>query len=458
MNYKNYYEILLFIAIFNLTFQKLLFVNVHFRHGARGSLYIDKENRDLLGHEWEKRGILTSKGKRQVFLNGIKHRERYSNFLSNKYYEDEIKVYSTDSYRAISSLECYLNGLYHNNNINENIIEKNETVYPPGNVTQIMKEKINQLGNNAIPKDNHIIPINIFQKGDHQFVLHEPGKISDCQIINEIREKNVINYNINIMAKNFMEKYSSRLNNFFNLNNITLNSDFNYSYNQLHLLCDTLYSDFTDKRDLSNLTKELNFDEFFNDCQNILTNLLSDYVSGDKDTIIMSQSPVMKKLINWMDKRIELDKKGQGDKINAGSPKYTVWSGHDSSISTFEMFMKYIFNTKWLFPSFSTTILFELHKNDEKNLYEIKYLLNDETLLTINYDEFKRKVMEIIWNEEKIENFCQFSIIHTDKINKLNTKIKKYRTIIFILTVIIISSLFYNIYNSLKRRKKMKDI
>ena len=458
MTFKIYYEIVLFLGFFNLTFQKLLFVNAHFRHGARGSLYIDKQNRDLLGHEWEKRGILTSKGKRQVFLNGIKHRERYSNFLSNKYYEDEIKVYSTDSYRAISSLECYLNGLYHNYDINENIIEKKETVYPPGNVTQKMEEKIIQLGNFAIPKDNHIIPINIFQKADHQFVLHEPGKISDCQIINEIREKNVINYNINIIAKNFREKYGSRLNNFFNINNITLNSDFNYSYNQLHLLCDTLYSDFTDKRNLSNLKKELNFDELINDCHNILSIILSDFVSGDKDTVIMSQSPVMKKLINWMDKRIELDKNGKGDKISAGSPKYTVFSGHDSTIITFEMFMKYIFNIKWLFPSFSSSILFELHKNVEKNIYEIKYLMNDETLLTINYEDFKRKVMEIIWDEEKIENFCQFSIIHSDKINKLNDKIKKYQTIIFILIVVIISILFFNIYNSIKRRKKMKDI
>ena len=28
-----------------------------------------------------------------------------------------------------------------------------------------------------------------------------------------------------------------------------------------------------------------------------------------------------------------------------GSPKYTVWSGHDSTISTFDMFMKYVFNS-----------------------------------------------------------------------------------------------------------------
>ena len=109
----------------------------------------------------------------------------------------------------------------------------------------------------------------------------------------------------------------------------------------------------------------------------------------------MSQSPPMKKLIKWMDQRIELDKNDQRDKIVSGSPKFTIWSGHDSSIATFEMFMKNIFNTKFIFPSFCSTILFELHKNEEKNIYEIKYFVNDELLLTINYNDFKMKVLEI---------------------------------------------------------------
>ena len=196
MRLNNLYELIIFFVIIHLNSQKLLFVNVHFRHGARSSLYlIDNKNRDIFGNIWEKRGSLTSKGKRQIFLNGIKHRERYSNFLSNKYIEDEIKSYSTDSYRAISSLECYLNGLYHNDNINENIIYNNDTIFPPGNITNEMKKKVDKLGVNAIPKDNHIIPINIFQKSEHAFVLHEPGRISDCQKIADIREKNVIKKN-----------------------------------------------------------------------------------------------------------------------------------------------------------------------------------------------------------------------------------------------------------------------
>jgi hypothetical protein len=436
---------------------KLLFVNVHFRHGARGSLFINKEGNDYFGMKWTKRGILTPKGKRQIFLNGIKHRERYYNFLNKEYIEDEIKAYSTDSYRAISSLECYLNGIYYNHDFKDNILSDGITVYPPGNVTEYMKGKSQELGINSIPKDNHIIPINIFQKSEHAFSLHEPGRISDCQTITKIREKNAIKNNFNELEKNFKEKYIDKLNKYFSENNITLKADFNFSYNQIHLLCDTLYSDYTDNRDLTKLNNQINFAEFYNDCNNILSIFQTDYISGDKDMVIMSQSPPMKKLIKWMDQRIELDKNGQSDKIVSGSPRFTIWSGHDSTISTFEMFMKHVFGTKFIFPSFCSTILFELHKNEENNIYEIKYLINDELLLTINYNDFKKKVLEIIWSEEKIEEFCQFSIIKSNEIEKIKIENTKYKKIICVLILIISSSLSYNIYNLFKGRKKIKN-
>ena len=453
------YEVIIIFGIIHLNYQKLLFVNVHFRHGARSSLYlIDNKNKDIFGNIWEKRGALTSKGKRQIFLNGIKHREKYYNFLSYKYIEDEIKSYSTDSYRAVSSLECYLNGLYHNDNINENIIiNNNETIYPPGDITNGMRQKVDELKINAIPKDNHIIPINIFQKSEHAFGLHEPGRISDCQTIAKIREKNAIKNNFNELEKNFKEKYIDKLNKYFSENNITLKADFNFSYNQIHLLCDTLYSDYIDNRDLTKLNNQINFDEFYNDCKNILSIFQADYISGDKDMVIMSQSPPMKKLIKWMDQRIALDKNGQSDKIVSGSPRFTIWSGHDSTISTFEMFMKHVFGTKFIFPSFCSTILFELHKNEENNIYEIKYIINDELLLTINYNDFKKKVLEIIWNEEKIEEFCQFSIIKSNEIEKIKIENTKYKKIIGVLILIILSSLSYNIYNLFKGRKKIKN-
>ena len=92
---------------------------------------------------------------------------------------------------------------------------------------------------------------------------------------------------------------------------------------------------------------------------------------------------------------------------------------------------------------------------NKKILYEIKYFFNDELLLTLNYDDFKIKVMDIIWSEEKIEKFCQFSIISSEK---MNIEIRKFNKIIIGLIILLLSSLSFNIYYCLKKKKKIKEI
>ena len=453
-------SLFLFLKIIFLCNSKLLFVNVHFRHGARGSLFLDrKKGYDLLGMKWKKRGMLTPKGKRQVFLNGVKHREKYLHFLNEEYIEDEIKAFSTDSYRAISSLECYLNGIYYNHDYKENILSDGITVYPPGNVSEYMKSKTQELGINSIPKDNHIIPINIFQKSEHAFVLHEPGKISDCQKISKIREKITSQNKYLEISENFRTKYEQKLKNFYNNNNISIN--FEFTQDKINLFCDCLYSDLTDSRNLSHLEKEgIKIEELNEFCNNILSLVQQEIVSGDKDVVMMSQTPPVKKLLDWMDKRIELDKKGESDQVKPGYPKYTIWSGHDSSVSTTQMFMKNIFGTKWTFPYFSSTVIFELHKNEKINnkdndyIYEIRYYVNDKLLLNINYLDFKNRISGNLWTQEKIDNFCEFSIINSEKVNK---KIKKYHIIILILIVVLLISLVFNCKNYFSHRIKHKE-
>ena len=447
---KNILILLCFLKIIILSNQKLLFVNVHFRHGARGPIFlVNKEGADLFGNKWAKRGVLTPKGKRQVFLNGIKHREKYFEFINEEYIEDEIKAYSTDSYRAISSLECYLNGLYYNNDLKGNIIKDGLTIYPPGNISENMKKTVEQLGINALPKDNHIIPINIFQKSDHSFVLHEPAKISDCHIIGDIRKKLTSDYKYKKLINEFIEKFGKNLSNFFGSNNITIN----FTSDKIHLLCDSFYSDLTDNRDMSSLEKEgIKIEELKEYCNNILSIVQKEIVSGDRNVVMMSQTPPIKKLLKWMDERIELDKKGVPDKIIAGSPKFTIWSGHDSSISTMQMFMYYNFGTKWSFPFFASSILFELYKNDnDKNEYELRYYVNDALLFKIDYYKFKNKVNENLWSQEQIDNFCQFSIINISERNR-----KFYWIISFLVLLLIISAVF-NIKNFLDNRKKIKE-
>ena len=52
---------------------------------------------------------------RQIYLAGIKNRERYKDFLCEVYNNSkEILIYSTKMNRTIQSANCYLSGLFSN--------------------------------------------------------------------------------------------------------------------------------------------------------------------------------------------------------------------------------------------------------------------------------------------------------------------------------------------------------
>ena len=448
-HFKNNLNFFIFLYILLLSNSKLLFTNIHFRHGSRGSiLLIDEEGKDLLGQKWKRRGMLTPKGKKQSFMNGIKHRERYSDFLGKEYIEFDLQPYSTDSYRAISSLESYLNGLFYDCNSEENYISDGETLFPPGNITQKMKNIGQKLGNNALPPDSQVIPMNIFQKAEHKFVLHEPEKISDCQPIRKIRKEIKLRNKYKEIVNEFKLKYGKSLENYFTENNIK--RQFNYSFDEIHLFCDTLYCDLNDNRNIS--IPGINMDKLVESCNHILYTGQFDFVTPNREVVMMSQTPPIQKLMKWMENRIDLDLKGQSEKIKMGSPRYTIWSGHDSSLSSIQMFMKYIFGTKLSFPTFSFTIIFELHKNESDN-YELRYIVNDEILIKIDYYEFKNKVTKYLWTEEQISNFGHFSIINAEIMNK---SIKKYLMIIVILVIILSLSVFINVWHCIRNREKQK--
>ena len=104
-----------FLLLYDFIYTKIIFTNIHFRHGARSSVMnIDKNGFDFLGTKWDNLGELTPLGIRQIYLTSIKHRERYKDFLSEEYNSKEILIYSTKMNRTIQSANCYLSGLFSN--------------------------------------------------------------------------------------------------------------------------------------------------------------------------------------------------------------------------------------------------------------------------------------------------------------------------------------------------------
>ena len=97
----------------------LFFIFLNFRHGARSPIYLKKKNKDMLGGEWHSKGELTYFGRRQHYQIGLKMRERYSNFISEKYDPKELKIYATNFDRTINSVQSQLLGLYSNISYND---------------------------------------------------------------------------------------------------------------------------------------------------------------------------------------------------------------------------------------------------------------------------------------------------------------------------------------------------
>ena len=88
----------IFLLTYSAFASQLLFIFELTRHGARAPYEDIKPEEFHVG-----KGMLTASGMRQTYLKGRYARERYINFLSPEFNEDEVFVQSTDMDRTIQS-------------------------------------------------------------------------------------------------------------------------------------------------------------------------------------------------------------------------------------------------------------------------------------------------------------------------------------------------------------------
>ena len=147
-------------------------------------------------------------------------------------------------------------------------------------------------------------------------------------------------------------------------------------------------------------------------------------------------------------------------------------SGHDTTISCFEVFLFVAFdkniNEFYRYPEFASQISFEVVRKDgikgeKEDDYLVNYYFDDESILNISVPEFKKRVKEKIWDDKKINNFCGYSNeSETPNINNNNYNLMKICLILsisltlifFISTIVLCIKLIKNkhkstIYNSL---------
>ena len=190
-------------------------------------------------------------------------------------------------------------------------------------------------------------------------------------------------------------------------------SRFLFDYYRVLFLADEFVSDYDNDRDLSSFEKTgINLKEYYDMCIEF-QDLMLFKVESNEIISAMAVTPSMKRLISWMDKRIVCDE-DPNCIPNYDEPKFVMYSGHDTTMAPFQLFMKLAFNISLEHPHFGSNMFYELHRNDtdsdfprENNDYYVEYYYNDKLLLQLPYDTFKKRVERLLWSEERILQFCE---------------------------------------------------
>ena len=456
------YIFLLFLFNKIYSADKLIFVMTHFRHGARAPQYFYSKYVDYVYEKWENPGELTGIGQRMHYLLGIRNRIRYineNNFLSEKFNPHEMLIYSSCLNRTINSVSSQLQGLYPQFiKQGETLTEKQEEYSKPQvNIDyDIITEEIKNLNKSALPNSMILAPVRMINKNERKIRFYDT---EGCKTkANEIRKKNAetLESLINIVKK-FNDNYGETLNKFYGKNE-------SYNISFLDNFCDAYIASYTDQRDMLELHKtEINFEELIGFCYEYQKLSFRDWLLGDDKHSIahLEVSVLMKEFIHYMKQRIDADiKKEDIDSHyeDYSKPKMMMISGHDTTLSCFEIFLMEALQKDidfYKYPDFAAQMAFEVTTNENNedgknyNNYFVNYYFNDEHLFNITVEDFINKMTPHIWSDKQINDYCGFDQgnNNSDDNNKKDNKdlililliISSILAVVFIITTIILS-------------------
>ena len=389
--------------------EQILFSFQMIRHGARAPYDGIKNGVDIYKELWISESELTEMGKRMLYLLGVKNRKRYmidnnTKFLNEYYSPQEIYIKSTDNNRTIESIYCYLQGLYPNysEKINEKV--KNSS-YPPNKKYYkkfeefLDKYKMNE-NRNPLPYNMNIVPIHLIYKADHDFDLYDEEL---CPYRYQISDK----FHKSEKVLNFVDKIINNTNNLFMDLEPSNNFSFLYEYWTLYKYMDGFFCDDFDLRNFNYIKNKYgenivtllkNYSKEFLD-MNYFDVSFSEY---DKDIGLVSSSLTMNNILNWMENAKNMNE----NKIDKYL-KFVIYSAHDSSIGSLDHFMRTALNSSVEECNFACSRTFELYKKG--NEYFVRYLKGDNSIkFNVTYTLFRKKVSDIMWDNNKIKEYCKY--------------------------------------------------
>jgi len=462
------YYIILNIIPFKYAYNEIIFVYEHSRHGIRGSLSKFKQRKivnntyyDEFNIPWEGDGDITLKGKIQHYILGIRNRYKYPNLVNfSKFNESKLLIHVTDKNRVIISAYYQLLGMFNpiikiskNDSILFNNIS-NKFYYPPNHIIW-EKNKTNHHLNIINEAERSIKYIKDNKNNTNKFLEYKINdyKLSQylenrtfyvkrhCKNYWKYMEYNYENKYKELIIENFEKKYGDVFQTFFNYS-----KEYLYNIRNSSTLADSYIVDIYEEKNLTNFFEETKIDkkDFYNTCFIIYEWWLYNIVA-DKVISMIESSKLMEDLIEYMENKI--NKKNEISMV--------IDIGHDVTLGSMEFLMHQIFDVDYSFTYFASNVIFELHKNKDKDEYNVYYYIDEQLKLNISYDEFKKRIINNIWTEERINNFCfgNITLILHPKIYLLF-----YIFIISILLGIFILIIFKCCKrNNIKRNKTYKE-
>ena len=425
-----------FIILFIISFsknEKLIFVELQSRHGARAPLVFNESNQDYLGQNWTNLGELTGIGQRMEYILGLRNRIRYINkygFLSKKFDPHEILVFSTSINRTLLSMTSQLLGLYPITESSGEILnsEQLEISIPPINISNVEIEEINSLGNWSMPNNITLIPIHMISPSEKRIVVYDNIECKEKVDAITLKNKNENKYLVKL-TKDFYKNYQKNLSK-------VLPFPKNNDFEDIGKLCDALFADSLEGKDLTYFFNKTNIDKdiLFEKCNDILGASFSHKLFGDEknEVLLLEESQILREMIHYMRQRVDADKNGEKIEDNItdySRPKMVIISGHDTTLAAQILFILKYFNLDlniYKLPTYSAQVAFEVTRNENnenKTLkdsdYFVCFYFNDDLILNTTMDNFINTVEKNIWTTQQINEFC------SNKKDKKNTNGKK---------------------------------
>ena len=429
----------IFLIIFkNITpKEKIIFAWQMNRHGARAPYLGVKDGIDAYKEKWTQIEELSEVGKRMLYLLGVKARKRYINeykLLSEKYNPQEIYIRSTDVNRTIESIESFLQGFYPAGTgpiIKDTIANDSSIVYPPNKKYYkdfddiIIKYNLTE-NNSALPYTMSVQPVHLFYKPDHQFGLYDSNICIGHKAIYEAQKKRQ-------EILDFADELLNKFDFYHDLEGTSKeNKTFMQDYSTLYKYMDGFVCDDIDQRNFRYLIEKHGFN---NETKALLKNYSDQYLwmdyfgtnypAGYDDISIMSNSYTLHSIVNWMEKAISgyINNKNNSRNNNDDNQsyiKYVIFSAHDASIGALEHYMKFAFDLEPEYATFAETRFFELYyENENSTEAKVRYIKGNKTeKLSETFEEFKNKIDNTTWTDERVDNFCQFKVEEEKDINK----------------------------------------